>query len=41
MDTARTMKSGIFDGMAEAIIEMLVAKQDLCAARKLRKYLSG
>jgi hypothetical protein len=29
MDTVSTMRSGMFDGIEEAIIEMLVANQDL------------
>jgi hypothetical protein len=33
------MKSGIFDGMGEAIIEMLVAK--FVRYKKVEKYLSG
>ena len=33
MEIARTMKSGMFDGMGEAIIEVLSAKEDSCAAK--------
>ncbi len=35
MEVAKTMKSGMFDGMEEAIIEMLVAKQDSCCREKV------
>jgi hypothetical protein len=35
------MKSGIFDGIGEAIIEMLAAKLKLFRHKKVGEYLSG
>ena len=37
IEIARTMKSGIVDGMEEAVIEMLAAKQDLLRRERVLK----